>query len=224
MGAESRPVRHSRILKSGPEFGPRKIGACIRGEGPIRAEQVQSEQFQAGQVQSGQVQAFADPGCCGSRLRQARCLAAATATEAAAPIAAAARTGFPALEAVLAVDGTVASGLEWNRGLLPAPGADDACALGRAALKPAAARLLVLLGLAACFAALGRGVTTIAKELLILGRKREGLPAIAAHELLIFSHISLSSMHSVSAAFQVPVELCWLSPAARDRGRPILPI
>jgi hypothetical protein len=64
--------------------------------------------------------------------------------------------------------------------------------------------LFVLLGLAAWFAALRRGITTITEELLILGRKREGLPAIAAHELLIFSHISLSSMHSVSAAFEIP--------------------
>jgi hypothetical protein len=57
--------------------------------------------------------------------------------------------------------------------------------------------LFLFLGLAARFAALGRRITTFAEELLILSRKREGLPAIAAHELLIFSHISLSYLLQV---------------------------
>jgi hypothetical protein len=60
--------------------------------------------------------------------------------------------------------------------------------------------LFVFLGLAARFAALGRRIAPFAEELLILARKREGLPAIAAHELLIFSHISLSYLLQVSAA------------------------
>jgi hypothetical protein len=63
--------------------------------------------------------------------------------------------------------------------------------------------LLVLLGLAARFTALRRRITTLAEELLILGGKREGLPTIAAHKLLIFSHISLSYMFHVSAALEV---------------------
>jgi hypothetical protein len=54
--------------------------------------------------------------------------------------------------------------------------------------------LFVLLGLPARFAALRRRITTLAEKFLILCGKRECLPAIAAHELLIFSHISLSSM------------------------------
>jgi len=68
----------------------------------------------------------------------------------------------------------------------------------------AAARLFVLLGLAARFAALRRRITAFAEESLILSRKREGLPAIAAHELLIFSHISLSSVIQVCAALEIP--------------------
>jgi TRAP-type C4-dicarboxylate transport system permease large subunit len=63
--------------------------------------------------------------------------------------------------------------------------------------------LFVFLGLAASFAALGRRITTLAEEFLIFGRKREGLPAVTADELLIFSHISLSSMLQVCAAFGV---------------------
>ena len=43
-----------------------------------------------------------------------------TASTVASPPAAAG-AGLPALEAVLAVHGTVAPGLEWNRGLLSAP-------------------------------------------------------------------------------------------------------
>jgi hypothetical protein len=73
-----------------------------------------------------------------------------------------------------------------------------------AATTTAAARLFVLLCLAACFTALRCRITSFAEELLILGRKREGLPAIAANELLIFSHVSLSSMIQVSAAFEKP--------------------
>lgn len=68
------------------------------------------------------------------------------------------------------------------------------------ATAPAAARLFVLLSLAACFTALRRRITTFAEELLILGSKRERLPAIAANELLIFSHMPLSLMLQVCAA------------------------
>jgi hypothetical protein len=66
-----------------------------------------------------------------------------------------------------------------------------------------AARLLVLLSLAACLAALWRRIASLAEEVLILSGKRESLPAIAAHELLIFSHISLSSMLLVCATLDV---------------------
>jgi hypothetical protein len=77
-------------------------------------------------------------------------------------------------------------------------------------LITAAARLIVLLGLATGFAALGRRIATLAEEFLILRGKREGLPAIAAHELLIFSHISLSSILQVFAAFEIPPDLAVL--------------
>jgi hypothetical protein len=63
--------------------------------------------------------------------------------------------------------------------------------------------LFVLLRLAACFAPLGRRITTLAEELLVLSGKRERLPAVTANELLIFSHISLSFMLQVSAALDV---------------------
>jgi hypothetical protein len=129
---------------------------------------------------------------------------APTAPAKASP-AAAARAGLTRLEAVLAVHRTVPSGLEWNCGLLSAPGTDHRCTPRFTALVAAAttASLLVLLRLAACFAALGRRIATFAEEVLIFCGKRECLPAIAAHKLLIFSHISLSSMLQLSAAFDV---------------------
>jgi hypothetical protein len=97
-----------------------------------------------------------------------------TASAKASPRAATA-AGLPTLEAILAIHGTVAAGLEWNCCLLSAAGTDHARALGRAALvsASAAARLLVLLGLAACFTTLRRRITTLAEVLLILARKRE---------------------------------------------------
>jgi hypothetical protein len=52
--------------------------------------------------------------------------------------------------------------------------------------------LFLFLGLAAWFAALRGRVTMLPEKILIVASKRECLPAIAAHELLIFSHISLS--------------------------------
>src|SRR5271157_4382461 len=74
--------------------------------------------------------------------------------------AAAACAGLTRLEAVLAVHGTVASGLEWNCGLLSASGTDHRCAPRFTALvaTAATARLLVLLCLAARFAALRRRI------------------------------------------------------------------
>jgi hypothetical protein len=89
-----------------------------------------------------------------------------------------------------------------------------------AAAATAAARLFVLLGLPARFAALRRRITTLAEELLILRSKRECLPAIAAHELLIFSHISLSSMLQcvLRSKYHSNFAVCSV---ARDRGRPI---
>ena len=86
---------------------------------------------------------------------------AAAATAATAPVAAAAATaGLARLKAVLAIHGTVSAGLERNRGLLSASGADHACPLRCTATVPAAAAataaLFVLLGLAARFAALRR--------------------------------------------------------------------
>jgi len=46
----------------------------------------------------------------------------------------AATAGLSCLKAVLAVHGTVATGLEWDGGLLPAPGTDYGCSLRLAAL------------------------------------------------------------------------------------------
>jgi hypothetical protein len=112
------------------------------------------------------------------------------------PPAAATSAGLPALKAVLAIHGTVASRLEWNRGLLAASGTDHAGSTRFTALVPAAsapALLFVLLSLAACLAALRRRIPAITEEFLILCSKCEGLPAIAAHQLLIFSHKSLSN-------------------------------
>jgi hypothetical protein len=70
--------------------------------------------------------------------------------------------------------------------------------------------LFVFLGLAARFAAFRRRITALPEKLLILRRKREGLPAIAAHELLIFSHISLSSLLQLCDAFEIPPNLAVL--------------
>jgi hypothetical protein len=123
----------------------------------------------------------------------------ALAASAKVPPAATTSAALPALKAVLAVHRTIASGLEWNRGLLSAPGADHGRAL-RCAAVVSAARLFVFLGLAARFTPLGRRISAFPEELLILSRKREGLPAIATHELLIFSHISLSMMLQVFPA------------------------
>jgi hypothetical protein len=131
--------------------------------------------------------------------------AAAKTAAAATPVAAAASAaGLPRLKAVLAIYGTIPTGLERNCGLLSASGADHACALRRTAAvsaTTAATLLFVLLGLTARFAALRRRITTLAEKFLVLRGKRERLPAIAAHELLIFSHISLSSILLVCSAF-----------------------
>jgi len=43
--------------------------------------------------------------------------------------AAATAGAFPALKAGLAVHGPIAAGLKWNRGLLPASGANYGCTL-----------------------------------------------------------------------------------------------
>jgi hypothetical protein len=130
---------------------------------------------------------------------------AAAKTAAATPVAATAcAAGLPRLKAVLAIYGTIPTGLERNRGLLSASGANHACALRRTAAVSATAAatlLFVLLGLTARFAALRRRITTLAEKFLVLRGKRERLPAIAAHELLIFSHISLSSILLVCSAF-----------------------
>lgn len=102
-----------------------------------------------------------------------------------------AAAGLPTLKAILAVHRTVASRLKWNRRLLTAARADHACILRCAALVSTAAtatRLLVLLGLPACLAALGRRVSAVSEKFLILRRKCESLPAIAANKLLISSH------------------------------------
>jgi hypothetical protein len=76
--------------------------------------------------------------------------------------------------------------------------------------------LLVLLRLAACLAALRRRITTFAEELLILSSECEVLPAIAANELLIFSHISLSSILQVCAALDLLPR--WLAIVAGGTG------
>lgn len=109
--------------------------------------------------------------------------------------AATAAAGLACLIAVLAVDGTVAPGLERNRGLLSTSGTGYGCPLRCTALiASTAARLFRFLGLTASLTALRRRITTFAEELLVLGGKTKGLSAIAAHELLISSHRFLSSM------------------------------
>ena len=113
------------------------------------------------------------------------------------------RAALPALKAILTVHRTVASWLKWNCCLLSTSSADHACTPWCAPLVIAPARLFVLLGLPACFAALRRRITAFAEEFLILSRKCERLPAITAHELLIFSHRSLSFVFQVCAAFEV---------------------
>jgi hypothetical protein len=141
-----------------------------------------------------------------------------TASPKASP-AAATRTGLPTLKAVLAVDGTVTSGLEGNSGLLPTCGTDHTCSLGCTALVPTAARLLVLLGLTARSAALRCRITTIAEEFLILGGKSKSLPAIAADELLILSHISLSSLLQMRAASAAAESIELIDFSLRLRGQ-----
>jgi hypothetical protein len=108
------------------------------------------------------------------------------------------------LKAVLAINRTVAAGLERNRRLLTASRTDHARALRGTALESptASARLLVLLCLAAWLAPLGRRVTAVAKKLLVVGGKREYLSTVAASELQIVSHISLSFLFLLRAAFQ----------------------
>ncbi len=134
--------------------------------------------------------------------RRLSVLAASAISSTVSSAATAAAAGPPALEAGLAIHGTVPARFEWNGGLLSAPGTDHACTLRSSALISAAtaARLLVLLGLAAGLAAFRRRVSALTEEILILRRKCEGLPAIATEELLIFSHISLSLMLQLCAA------------------------
>jgi len=109
----------------------------------------------------------------------------------------AAAAGLSCLEAVLAIDGAVATGLKWDGGLLPAPGTDYRCSLRLAALvstTTSSALLFILLCLTAWFAALGRRVTAFAEKILVFAGKRECLSAVATHELQILSHMFLSSL------------------------------
>jgi hypothetical protein len=91
------------------------------------------------------------------------------------------------LVAVAAVDGAIAARLEGNGGLLSAAGANDGCAARFCALVASASAsptcLLVLLRLAARFAALGRRVSALLEERLIFASKRKFLSAVATGEL-----------------------------------------
>jgi hypothetical protein len=124
-----------------------------------------------------------------------RVLGEILAAPAKAASTAAATSGFSGTKAILAVHRAIAARLERNRGLLSATGADHAGALGFATgVSPATtAGLFLFFGLTAWFAALRGRVTMLPEKILIVAGKRESLPAIAAHELLIFSHMSLSS-------------------------------
>ena len=93
---------------------------------------------------------------------------------------------------VLAIHWTVTSGFERHCSLLSAPGTDHAGA-SRFALVSPTVRLFVFLCLAAWFATFGSRIATFTKELLFFARKREFLPAVAAHQLKI-SHGFLSSI------------------------------
>lgn len=107
----------------------------------------------------------------------------------AAPVASAGILALPGLEAVLAVHGTIAAGLEWHGGLLSASGAYYRRTPRLTALV-SPARLFLFLGLTTLFAALRRRISAFIEERLIFGGKRERSPAIAAHEFLIPSHVS----------------------------------
>jgi len=76
------------------------------------------------------------------------------------------------LEAVLAVHGTIPAGLEWYRGLLPAPGTNYG-RTPRFAPLVSPAGLLLFLGLTALFTALRRRISAFIEERLIFSGKRE---------------------------------------------------
>lgn len=122
-------------------------------------------------------------------------LVATAAAAAGTPAATATASTLLGLIAVPAVDGTVSAGFEGDCGLLPATGTDDRCSRWLAprvstttAVSSPSARLLVLLGLTARFAALGRRVAALLEERLIFASKRKFLSAVATGELQISSH------------------------------------
>ncbi len=102
------------------------------------------------------------------------------------------------LEAVAAVDGTVAARLEGDRGLLAASGADDRGCRGGAPAPVAAATLLIgLLGLTTGFATLRGRIAAFLIKALIRSGISEFSSTIAARELYVTGHFyrSLVSLH-----------------------------
>ena len=83
--------------------------------------------------------------------------------------AAATAVSLSGSEAVLAIDRAIASRLKRNRGLLPTAGTCNGCALRFVSVvsSPSASRLLVLLCLAARFAAFRSRIAALPKEGLI---------------------------------------------------------
>src|ERR1700744_4249101 len=106
------------------------------------------------------------------------------------------------LVAVTAVHRAITARFEGHRGLLTAAGADDSGASGlgprisapttvaaaTTGVSSSAPRLLVLLSLAARFAALRRGIAAFLEERLVFARKGKFLSAVATGELQISSH------------------------------------
>ena len=114
-------------------------------------------------------------------------LTAITATSAVAAVS------LSGAEAVLAIDRPVASRLKRYGGLLPTPRAGNAGALRWAPVVSTTAGLLVLLCLPASLAAFWSRVPTLPEKGLVLAGKREFLSAVAAGELHVLCHKTLSS-------------------------------
>ncbi|HEV2133990.1 MAG TPA: hypothetical protein VGR47_06975 [Terracidiphilus sp.] len=109
-----------------------------------------------------------------------------------AVIPAAAALLFGGTVTVLAIYRPVTSGLKRHRGLLAAGGTQDRCTLGFTPPRISSpSSLLVLLCLAARLAAFRCRIATLPEEVLILARKGEILPTVAARQLQIRRHKSI---------------------------------
>ena len=113
--------------------------------------------------------------------------------------ASAAAAFLSGLEAILTIDGAVATRLEGNGGLLAACRTSDAGALRFTAGVSASGTLVILFCLSAILAALRSGVTAFLEICLIVAGKGEFLPAVATSQLQILCHTSLSSTLSLYA-------------------------